>query len=174
MMWSKAPGESSPTRYTLRTTSSRYESSVCTWMSACARCRGPMSDLTVRICRDSNSAESFLYDRSFAAESVAILMSWSVTPDIADTTTALGAPELLAEAAERDCLMIAMTFRMATADPIEVPPNFKTLVFFEAIGNQTPYQVQNTLSKCQSGTSPVLGNKPRTEFLESGGIVHAD
>src|SRR3989338_4502448 len=149
MMWSSAPGESSPTRYTLRTTSCRYERSVFTCKSACARCRGPMSALTVRICRASNSARSFLYDRSFAAERVAILMSWSVVPLMAETTTALGTPEFLGEAA-RDCFMIAMTFCMATADPIEVPPNFKTFMFFgEAIGNQTPYQVQNILSKCQ-------------------------
>src|SRR3989344_8144430 len=173
MMWSSAPGESSPTRCPLRTTSCRYERSVFTCKSACARCRGPMSALTARICRASNSAKSFLYDRSFAAERVAILMSWSVVPLMAETTTALGAPELLAEAAERDCLMIAMTLRMATADPIEVPPNFKTFVFFEAIGNQTPYQVQNTLSKCQSDTSQTLRNKPRTKFSEGHGVVYA-
>src|SRR3989344_7241220 len=183
MMWSSAPGESSPTRCPLRTTSCRYERSVFTCKSACARCRGPMSALTVRICRASNSARSFLYDRSFAVERVAILMRWSVTPDMAETTTALGTPacpaealveeEALAEAA-RDCFMMEITFRMATADPIEVPPNFSTFMFFfEAIGNQIPYQVQNTLSKCQSDTSQTLRNKPQTEFLESGRIVYA-
>src|SRR3989344_1095014 len=86
---------------------------------------------------------------------------------MAETTTAAPRPSL------RALRMTSMTFRMATAASTEVPPNFKTFVFFEAIGNQTPYQVQSTLSKCQSDTSQTLRNKPRTKFSEGPGVVYA-
>src|SRR3989344_9230166 len=74
---------------------------------------------------------------SLRAASVAILMSVSVTQLIAETTTAVTLASLCG------LRITAMIFSIASAEPIDVPPNLRTLIDLTV----ERYQAQNPLSK---------------------------
>src|SRR3990167_1784930 len=125
------------------TASDRYRNIFSTSARAFARWRALTSFSTVSRCRVSRAARSSLYEKSFFDASTAILMSWSVTPFIAETITAA------IRASRCGLRTTEMTRCIASAEPIEVPPNFATLIPLAAISKRR-YQVQNILSKCQS------------------------